>query len=196
MLVAWVVEGVWTTVAAVAAWIYVLPPVAGRLAIALAGYPEAEAASQYSRAYRIWWLLTQLQTPFNRLPFFEEVLRLMPGVYALWLNLWGSKVSTLVYWGPGAIVLDRYALRIDRYTVIGTRAVLAGHLAVKDEQGNYRVMLAPVEIGESAMIGAYSGLSPGCVIAPAEEVPAGTYLRPHTRWEGGARAKRDRLRAH
>src|ERR1044071_7981942 len=55
------------------AWLYLLPPLAGRAAIALFGMPEGEALTQQSRAYRVWWFLTQLQVIFNRFPALEEV---------------------------------------------------------------------------------------------------------------------------
>lgn len=176
------------------AWLYLAPPLLGRFALSLFGRPEGEALDQGSRAYRVWWLLTQLQMPFNRFPFLEELLRLVPGLYALWLNLWGSSASPVVFWGPGALVLDRYSLRIKAMAVVGTRAVLAGHLAVKDEQGNYRLAVAPVEIGAGALIGGNAGIGPGCFVADGEEVPAATFMRPFTRWEGGARVKAPRAR--
>lgn len=190
----WAVESAAGRVAAALAWLYVLPPLAGRAAIALLGTPQGERLGQESRAFRVWWFLTQCQVLFNRFGFLEELLRMVPGLYALWLNAWGARVSPVVYWGPGAAVVDRYALRIDRGAVIGTRAVLAGHLAVKDAHGAFRVTLAPVEIGAGALIGAYAGIGPGCAIAPGEEVPAASFLRPFTRWSDGRRWKSERPR--
>jgi len=176
-------------------WIYLAPPLIGRAAIALFGRPEGEALSQHSRAYKVWWLLMQLQLPFNRFAFLEELLRLVPGAYALWLALWGSKVSLVVFWGPGALAMDRHALRIGPAAVIGTRAVLSGHLAIKDDEGAFRVTLAPVEIGAGALIGGNAAIGPGCSVAPGEEVPAATFMRPFTRWESGGRVKAPRPRA-
>src|SRR5256885_7511363 len=86
---------------------------------------------------------------------------MVPGLYALWLNAWGARVSPVVYWGPGAVVVDRQAARVARGAVIGTRAVLAGHLAAKDSSGAFRVTLAPVEIGEGAPVRAHAGIGPG-----------------------------------
>jgi len=188
----WCIEGTAARVALAMAWIYLLPPLVARLAIALLGAPSGENLTEDTRAYRVWWLLVQLQVPFNRFPSLEEGLRLVPGAYAFWLNLWGSRVSPLVYWGPGAIVLDRHALTIGRAVVIGTRSVVSGHLATKDEAGTFRVTLAPVTIGDGVLIGVYAGIGPGCVIDAGSEVPAVALLRPYTRWTGDRWARMGR----
>ena len=191
----WFPEGAMMRFALALAWIYLLPPIAARAVLALFGPAEGERLVQDSRAYRVWWLLTQLQVIFNRFPLLEEFLRLIPGAYGSWLNLWGSKVSLLVYWGPGALITDRYALRIGPGAVIGTRSVLSGHLAFKNENGEFRVTLAPVEIGAGVLIGAYAGIGPGCRVADGEEVPAAAFLRPHTHWSEGSRMKSARPRS-
>ncbi len=192
--VCWFADGALARVGAALAWIYVLPPLAGRVAMALFGAAQGEGLGQDARAFKVWWFLTQLQVLFNRFGFLEELLRMVPGLYALWLNAWGARVSPLVYWGPGAVVVDRQAARVGPGAVIGTRAVLAGHLAVKDSSGAFRVTLAPVEIGAGALIGAYAGIGPGCTVAADEEVPAAAFLRPFTQWTGGKRVKVDRPR--
>lgn len=190
----WFADGLTWQIVVALAWIYVLPPLACRLATACFGKAEGENLGQNARAYKLWWFITQLQVPFNRFGSFEEALRLVPGLYALWLNAWGSHVSPVAYWGPGAVIVDRQSVRVGRGAVIGTRAVLAGHLAVKDADGAFRVTLAPIEIGEGALIGAYAGIGPGCRIAAGEEVPAATFLRPFTQWTGGRRNRADRPR--
>lgn len=190
----WVVHGTGARLGVGLGWIYLLPPLAGRAAIYFFGMPQGEGLDQEARAYRVWWFLVQLQVPFNRFGVFEEVLRMVPGLYALWLNCWGARVSPMVYWGPAAMVVDRQSVRVGPGVVVGTRAVLAGHLAVKDFKGVFRVTLAPVEIEAGALIGAYVGIGPGCRVAAGEEVPTATFLRPFTHWQAGRRAKGDRPR--
>jgi len=190
----WLVDGAVARIGAALAWIYILPPLAGRVVMALFGAPQGEGLGQEARAYKVWWFLTQMQVLFNRFAVLEELLRMVPGLYALWLNGWGAQVSPVVYWGPGSVVVDRQAARIGPGAVIGVRAVLSGHLAVKDSNGAFRVTLAPVEIGEGALIGAYAGIGPGCRVAAGEEVPAAAFLRPFTHWTGGRRVKANRPR--
>ena len=188
------VDGLGARVGAAAAWIYLLPPLAARVAMGLCGVPQGESLTQDSRAYKVWWFLTQLQVLFNRFLVFEEVLRIVPGLYALWLNAWGARVSAVVYWGAGAMVVDRQSVCVGRGVVIGMRAVISGHLASKDANGDFQVTLARVEIGDGVLIGANAGIAPGCTIASGEEVPAATFLRPYTQWTNGRRVKSERRR--
>jgi hypothetical protein len=188
-MLVWISDGTVMRCAVTLAWLYLVPPLVARLAIAAFGMPHGELLTQETRAYRVWWFLTQLQVVFNRFAFLEELLRLIPGAYPLWLNMWGAKVSLKVYWGPGALVVDRYALRVGSAVVVGTRSVLSAHLGVKDERGEFCVTLAPVEIGSGVLIGAYAGIGPGCRIASGEEVTAAAFLRPFTYWVHGQRVK-------
>lgn len=179
----------WLLGAFVLAWVYLLPPIVCRLSLMIAGRPEGRDLDQGSRSYKLWWFLTQWQVLFNRLPALEEFLRLVPTLYPLWLNLWGSRVNVLAYWGPGARPLDRYLLRIERGAVIGTAATLSGHLGTQDDQGHFRVDLAPVAVGAGAIVGAGAWLAPGCRVAPDELVPAGRMLQPFSLWAEGRKQK-------
>jgi acetyltransferase-like isoleucine patch superfamily enzyme len=176
------------------AWLYLLPPLVARAGIAMFGSPEGRDLLQTARGYRVWWFIAQLQVVFNRFPALEEALRIVPGLYPLWLRLWGARVSFKVYWGPGSMVTDRMLLQIGAGVVIGTRAVLSAHLACKDETGAFRVTIAPVVIGDGALIGAYAGIGPGCRIDAGSEVPAGAFLRPDTHWARDRRARTGRPR--
>jgi len=176
------------------AWIYLLPPVVTRLALAVWGSPEGEGLGQDTRGYRLWWFVTQMQVVFNRLPVLEEALRLVPGCYPLWLQLWGARVSLKVYWASGAMIVDRTLLDVGAGVVVGTRAVISAHLAYKDEAGVFRVTVARTRIGDDVLIGAYAGIGPGCRIESGAEVPAAAFLRPYTHWTRGARVRTDRPR--
>ena len=43
-------------VAGALAWIYLVPPLACRLALLLFGRPHGRALTQRDRAYKVWWL--------------------------------------------------------------------------------------------------------------------------------------------
>jgi hypothetical protein len=178
------------------AWIYLLPPLLVRVSQALWGSPEGRDLTQDTRAYKLWWFATQMQVPFNRFPMLEEALRLAPGLYALWLRLWGARVSTRVYWAAGVIVTDRNLIDVGLGAVIGTRAILASHLGFKDEHGAFRVTVARLRIEDEALIGAYAGLGPGCRIEAGAEVPVAAFLRPFTDWQSAGRRHSHRPRRY
>jgi hypothetical protein len=165
------------------AWLYLLPPVMSRLAILMFGAPQGRALTQETRAYKVWWFTHQWQVVFNRVPWLEEILRLMPGVYALWLWLWGARVSPLVYWGPGALVIDRTLVVVEAGAVIGMGAGLAGHAGTLAD-GGYLIDIAAPRVGRGALMGARSGLGPGAELAAGAMLPAGRMIKPFMRWDG------------
>jgi hypothetical protein len=169
------------------AWLYLLPPLACRLTLLLFGRPQGRGLTQHDRAYKVWWFTAQWQIVFNRLPWLEEVLRLTPGLYALWMFLWGGKVSPVVYWAPGALVLDRPLVVIERGALIGAGAGLTSHAGTLTPDGDWRIDIAPVRVGRGALMGARSGLAAGAELADGQMLPAGRMIKPFTRWDGLAK---------
>jgi hypothetical protein len=167
-----------------AAWIYILPPLVCRLTLLLFGRPQGRGLTQDTRAYKVWWFTHQWQVVFNRLPLLEELLRLVPGLYALWIRMWGGKVSPLVYWGPGSLVVDRPLVVVDRGAVIGMGAGLTGHLGTLSPEGTYTVDVAAPHVGRGAIMGARSGLGASAELAPNQVLPAGRLVPPFVRWNG------------
>jgi hypothetical protein len=172
-----------------AAWIFLLPPLVCRLTLLLLGTPHGRALTQADRAYKVWWFMHQWQIVFNRLPWLEELLRVVPGLYALWILLWGGRVSPLVYWAPGSLIIDRPLVVVEPGAVVGAGAGLAGHAGTLAPDGSYRIDIAAPRVGRGAIMGARSGLGPGAELAPGKLLPAGRLIPPFTRWDGIA--KRD-----
>src|SRR5262249_44560672 len=178
------------------AWVYPVPPGLARLVLAARGAPVGRATVD-TPAYRTWWLLTQLQMIFNRIRVLEELLRLIPGAYGLWLNLWGSRVSLLAFWSPGVVVADRYLLEVGRGAVLGARCHLGAHIVSTTPDGGWELVVAPVTIGAGGMVGALAAVGPGCVVEPHQTLPAGRFLGAFTAWRdsrpvapaGGARGR-------
>jgi hypothetical protein len=170
-----------------AGWFFLLPPLASRLALLLFGRPRGRALTQAARAYKVWWFIHQWQLVFNRLPWIEEILRLVPGLYALWIFLWGGRVSPLVYWAPGSLVIDRAFVIVESGAVIGMGAGLAGHAGTLATDGSYRVDIAAPRVGRGAMMGARSGLGPGAELAAGALLPAGRMIKPFMLWDGTTR---------
>lgn len=134
-----------------------------------------------------WWAAFQCQVLFLRFPAFEEILRCIPGLYSFWLRLWGSRIGKLTYWAPHTIILDRGFLDIGDHVVFGAGVRLNPHVMERD--GELLLSLAPVTIGDDAMIGGYSLLTAGTVIADGEATRAFLICPPFSAWKNG---KRDR----
>lgn len=140
-----------------------------------------------SPAFFSWWAQANLQMLFCRLPFLEEVLRLIPGCYSLWLRLWGARIGRLTYWAPGLKILDRSFLRIGDDVLFGAAVRLNPHVLQRNDRGEMELLLATIVIEDRAIVGGYSLLTAGTEIAAGECTRAFTISPPFNRWENGAR---------
>lgn len=163
------------------AWIYLLPPLASRSMIIAFGRPEGRLTQDMS-AYRVWWVLTQWQILFNRLPWLEELIRLVPGLYAPWIWLWGGHLSARAYVGPRVLITDRHAVRVGHGAILGMKSILAGHLVLRNEEGRWLVLTAAPIVESEAIMGGDARLGPGAVLRSGQTLPAGRFVRPFDEW--------------
>lgn len=140
-----------------------------------------------SRAFLHWWFTAQWQVIFTRLPMLEETIRMIPGLYSLWLRLWGARIGALVYWSPGVVVLDRSLLRIGRRVVFGIGVRINPHVLAPSGPRQSALYLAPIVIGDDALIGGYSLLLPGCEIGDGEVTPPLRTMHAFSRFSNGRR---------
>lgn len=131
-----------------------------------------------------WWACFQCQVLFLRFPALEEIIRLVPGCYSLWLRLWGSRVGRLTYWAPRTFVLDRGFLDVGDDVVFGAGVKLNPHVM---ERG--KLLLAPVKIGDRSLIGGYSLLTAGTEIAEDETTRAFLISPPFSKWKDNHRIR-------
>ena len=170
-------------VVAAAAVLFLLPPLVVRFT--WRGRLPPPRSDPGTAMFVWWWFSAQWQVIFNRLPWFEECLRLVPGLYSTWLRLWGARVGGLVYWSPGVTVLDRQWLRIGSRVTLGAGVRLNGHAIARHRQESAALFLGPITIGDDTIIGGYSLLLPGCEIAAGELTPPFRTIHPFSRWERG-----------
>ena|SRR5687768_5976260 len=168
-----------TRVAATILALYVLPPLCARLIRVREGTMPIGGGGFFG-----WWLLLQLQTLFNRFPVFEELLRIIPGLYSSWLRLWGARIGRLTYWAPGTLILDRSFLEIGDDVVFGAGVRLNAHVLANGE-----LLLGTIRIGSGAQIGGYSLLTAGTVVAENEQTRAFLISPPGSHWKGGKRVR-------
>ncbi|MDH3743352.1 MAG: hypothetical protein OER56_17310, partial [Hyphomicrobiales bacterium] len=123
------------------AWLYLVPPLMCRILLGIFGKPDGELTQDLA-AYKVWWTTMQLQLPFNRIRWLEEVLRLVPGLYAVWIWLWGGRLSPFCFVGPGVIITDRCLIEVRRGAVLGMHCALAGHMVTRSADGRWQVLVA------------------------------------------------------
>jgi hypothetical protein len=181
----------WTAAWLSPALLFLLPPLLVRIAGAGLGTGDQGRSGHIpldSPAFLRWWFAAQCQALFLRLPFLEEILRLIPGCYSAWLRLWGADIGSLVYWSPGVTILDRSLVRIGSRVVFGIGVRLNPHVLAPDERGEVALYVAPISIGKDVLVGGYSLLLPGSAIADGEVTPPYRSIHAFSRFEGGRRS--------
>ena len=165
------------------ACLYLLPPLVVRLTLLV--FPIADGRFRLTDAeFLRWWFTAQWQIVFNRLPMLEEILRLVPSCYSLWLRLWGAKVGALVYWSPGCIVLDRSFVDIGSRVVIGAAARLHSHL-IMQSGGKTSLVIARITIGDDALVGGLSLVLPGVRVHDGQQTRGARPAVPFSEFKDG-----------
>lgn len=181
-------DDLWTRILFGMAVLYLMPPLLAR--IILFFFPPQMGTMQLSRSrFFTWWIVFQLELIFSRLPALEELLRLVPGLYSFWLRCWGAKIGRLTFWSPGVRVLDRSWLLIGDDVVLGAGVRISAHLYLQGGDGRLEFLLHSATVESGAVVGGYSLLGPGSVVAANETTSACLMLPPYGRYENGRRTK-------
>lgn len=115
------------------------------------------------KRYNRWWTSHQLQMLLIAIPVFEAVLRLVPGLFSLWLRMWGSSIGRGVYWTPKVEIIDRSLLDIGDGVIIGHMAAFCSH-AITPIDGKMSLIVQRIRVGRRAFVGAEGRLGPGAVL--------------------------------
>ena len=180
--------GWWIRALTAGAVLYLLPPLIVRILLILGGIREGRIALG-SKDFFLWWTSFQCQMIFCRFPGLEELLRLVPGCYSLWLRFWGAQIGRFTFWAPGILILDRSFLRIGDDVVFGAGVRLNGHVADMNEKGERRLLLATLEVGDRCHIGGYSLLTAGTRIEQDQTTKAFLLSPPFSLWRNGKRVR-------
>ena len=169
---------------AIAVIIYVIPPLITRVALLI--YPLKETEYElFSKGYYIWFLTFCSQIIYLRLPFLEEILRLIPGLYSLWLRIfWGAKIGRLTFWAPGTRILERNFLDVGDYVVFAADTRINAHVMTDS-----KLLIAPIKIENNVVVGAYSLLTCGTVLKANQATKAFLISPPFSVWQNGVRIK-------
>jgi hypothetical protein len=177
LALAWTETLSWKAVWLTPAILYLLPAIVVRGFLAVRPLTLGQVATD-DPGFLAWWFSAQWQVIFVRLPFLEELLRLIPGLYSLWLRLWGARIGSLVYWAPGVVILDRPLVRIGSRVIFGIGVRINPHViapfVTSDhlEDGRVGLHINHVTVGDDALVGGYSLLLPG------SRIEAGAITKP------------------
>lgn len=131
------------------------------------------AAPEYSP----WWGGHQIQWIYIAFPALETALRMVPGLFSLWLRLWGSRIGRGVFWTPHVEITDRSLLELGDGVIVGHQAGFYGHV-IAPRGETLRLLVRPVRIGERAFLGAGSRFGPGVRVEAGALVPVRSELGP------------------
>jgi hypothetical protein len=180
----------WRLAAAIAV-LYMLPPLVARSVLLILPIRDEHIAIP-SRDYFVWWLTLNLQTIFCRLSFLEELMRMIPGAYNMWLRLWGARIGGFTYWAAGLRILDRSFLDIGKGVVFGAGVRLNPHVIAENADGEMELILARIHLGARAIVGGYALLTAGTRIADDEATRACLLSPPFSHWQGGKRIRKSK----
>lgn len=182
-------ESMGIRIASAVALLYLLPPLLARIIHAMAPIHEGVIELQ-SRDFITWLALLNLQVLFCRLPFLDECLRIVPGLYSMWLRLWGSRIGRLTYWSAGTVILERQFLEVGDNVIFGAGVRVNAHVLARNEQGETALHLGTIKIGDRVIVGGYSLLTSGTELASDQETKAFMKSPPFSCWQDGQRIKK------
>jgi hypothetical protein len=146
-------------------------------------YPLKEGINYLqNRTYAPWWGTHQIQLIYIAFPTLETILRLVPGLFSLWLRLWGAKVGWGVYWTSKLEIGDRSLLDIGDGVIFGHGVGIYSH-AIKPKKDNLMLYVKKVKIGDRAFVSGGCRLGPGVEIEADAYLPVTTDLYPNQKWE-------------
>ncbi|MBI5630190.1 MAG: acyl transferase [Elusimicrobia bacterium] len=145
-------------------------------------HPIREGLFYFSeKDYSPWLASNYIQDVYNVFPGLEGPLLLAPGLFSLWLRLWGSSVGRGVYWAPQIWIIDRGLMDIGDGAVFGSRVVCFGHI-IKPKKNRHMLYIKKVRIGAGAFVGAASRLTAGASVEAGASVPIVSDLYPNRRF--------------
>lgn len=142
--------------------LYGLPVITYRLHQWILPVEEGISYLNYE-TYSSWFVCYHLQSIYYFIPLLESLLRLIPGLFSLWLRLWGAKIGKNVFWTPQIAISDRGFIEIGDNVFFGNWVRLVSHLATP-KKDQLRLYIKTISIGNNVFIGGESFLAPGVAI--------------------------------
>jgi acetyltransferase-like isoleucine patch superfamily enzyme len=127
------------------------------------------------QGYSPWFGTHMIQQGFIAMPFLEEVLRLFPGLFAVWLRAWGAKIGQGVYFAPAFEIGDRSLLEVGDGVVFGYGVKMSSHvISPSRSHGGMKIYIKRVRFEDRCFVGSTSRFGPGVVVKAGALVRATT----------------------
>lgn len=119
----------------------------------------------------MWIIAYHLQSTYLSFPSIERILIALPGLFSMWLRLWGSRIGKNVVWTPRVDIVDRTSLDIGDFVFVGDKTYISAHLIQRKDQ-RLQLLHKKVKIGNKVLIGFSTEFGPGARINENEMLPA------------------------
>lgn len=136
-----------------------------------------------------WFVSYQLQQMYTSFPFFERVLKLIPGFYSAWLRLWGAQIGSKVNWTAGCEIVDRPHVTIGDKCLIGNQTYISAHI-IKKKNDKYLLFIKDVFVGNNVVCAFQCTLAPGAKVHDEAFIEAGAAVYPNQVVEKGEHHER------
>ena len=162
--IAWFVfHPCWPTLALIPTAAYLLPLLAYHLHQLV--WRLEEGTFSIAQGYSPWFGTHMIQQGLIAVPFLENVLRLVPGLFQLWLRAWGARIGRNVYFAPGFEIADRGMLEVGDNVIFGYGVKVTSHYISPSRQyGGMKIYIKRVCFEDRAFLGASSRYGPGVVV--------------------------------
>ncbi|OUS32540.1 hypothetical protein A9Q99_00255 [Gammaproteobacteria bacterium 45_16_T64] len=142
--------------------------------------PLKEDTSSIVKGYSAWYGTHMIQNMHITFPAFERLLRIVPGVFSLWLRLWGSKVGKSVHWTTQLEIADRSLIEVGDNCVFGYNVKLSSHVIKPSSEHGMVVYVKRICVRKNSLVGAVTQMAPGVIVEEGALVPALSNLYPDT----------------
>ncbi len=159
----------WLSLSLIGSALYGFPLLCFRIHQFLFPIPNGLTSIQSPR-YSPWWGSHQIQLIYLSFPALESALRCIPGLFSIWLRLWGSRIGKNVYWTPAIEITDRSLLEVGDDVVFGHRVICISHV-ISPRRNSMALYVKLIRIESRAFIGAGSRLGPGVVVKEGTHLP-------------------------
>lgn len=146
---------------------------------------------KYAKRGSMWVIGFHLQQFYTSFRFFERFMILVPGMYSMWLRLWGADIGQKIIWTPQSLIVDRPHVKIGDKSLIGNYSYISAHY-IKKIENKYYLIISNVDIGSNCVLSYRCTIAPGSTVEDKVFMEAGSSTYPNQIITKGTRYERFR----